>query len=613
MRKRGRCWMSEGDQALVDLLRRSLRQYTPLTWVKFSFAILGTIGANLCFLALPMQVPTLVAALDSPSSSSSSASLLSGCLSMVTLYLLRVVLSHGGRHCLESVGVLTLLNIQGEIFSSAQRLTVEDFEMRFGLGDVLGVLEHDAAVIRDVLTVNLERVLTGLIYVVGGIYLCLVISTFLTVVIFCAILPIGLASVFLKKISETFGKRLSEKRSLVVSREREILGCARLVRSHRMEREEERSYRRLGEEYNEEANRYSAFMSICKGGSGLTHSFALMMIIYFGVSQASTKDGLGSGQLVALINIVVEIGKHLEGAVQNYLLISAAGGNAKKIRRILDAATHSEDIQRGQGDGPSEIDRIKDSPSACILELRGCTYLYNDEGTTRGVENISFEAKPGEILCLVGPSGCGKSTTLDLVALFRPCQAGKILFHGVDTADLSLGSCRSLVSWVGQTNPIVPGTSIRDNIAYGMHLASDEDVLEAIKLSACDDFLDASNLHQSFDHGFNLSGGQRARVSIARGLLKVLKGDAKILLLDEACANLDAVSESSLLSSIRTIVKTHRIACLFVTHRMNHTAKIADKVLVLKGGRLREEGTHVELSARKGIYSTLLAASSESF
>lgn len=311
---------------------------------------------------------------------------------------------------------------------------------------------------------------------------------------------------------------------------------------------------------------------------------------------------------------------------------------------MLQAAKAADSSGGSDAPGPICSPEPASTSSGPVLELRRCTYAYDDgEGKTKGVREISFSCAPGELLCLVGPSGCGKSTALDLVSKFRPCQGGQVLIHGRDLAAVPDGVCRSWVSWVGQSSAIVPGTVrevsvlfrvalvlvarmkaphadvapppnpifLYQNIAYGLPLATDEDVMEAVRLSSCDDFIDEKVLDQTFDEGtgFNLSGGQRARVAIARGLLKVLKGSASVLLLDEVTANLDPLSEASLLSGIRKVTKRHRVATLFVTHRISN-AKIADKVLVVKSGAVIERGTHDQLCDMEGgVYQKLLAAS----
>ena len=315
-----------GERALVDLLAQSISSGS--SRAKLVAAFVGSAGANLCFLLLPLQIPLVVSALDDPHSSSNK-DLLRGCARMVGLYLFRVVLGHGGRHLLNEVGEEALLGIQQRLFSAAQRLKVESFELEFGLGKILPLLEHDAPAIRDVLTINLERVVMGSFYVCGGIYLCLAISKFLTLVVFAAVVPIAASSMLLKRVSERFGRRLSDRRSRLEERSRLVLGSTRLVRSHACEELELARYKELGREYAAEASAQSVFMSACKGGSGLTHSFALMAIIFFGVRKASASDGLRSGELVALVNIVVEIGKHLDMAVNNYLLLSTAAGKGE--------------------------------------------------------------------------------------------------------------------------------------------------------------------------------------------------------------------------------------------------------------------------------------------
>lgn len=140
-------------------------------------------------------------------------------------------------------------------------------------------------------------------------------------------------------------------------------------------------------------------------------------------------------------------------------------------------------------------------------------------------------------------------------------------------------------------------------MVYGVPFATDTEVEEALEAAACD-FIDEGNIDRAFEKGFALSGGQQARVALARGLLQAKK-TASVLLLDEPCAALDAESEGRVLASVSRIVETHKLACLLVTHRLQHAAEVASRIVCLKDGKVVEVGTHAELLGRGGLYSSL--------
>jgi subfamily B ATP-binding cassette protein MsbA len=223
-------------------------------------------------------------------------------------------------------------------------------------------------------------------------------------------------------------------------------------------------------------------------------------------------------------------------------------------------------------------------------------------GDGPAVEDISFEARVGEMVALVGPSGAGKTTVANLLARFLDPTSGAIRADGRDVREYSLKSLRRMVGIVGQ-DTVLFDASVAENIAYGAgerEVTQEEIVAAAVKAHA-DDFIRA--LPQGYDtpvgeRGVLLSGGQRQRIAIARAVLK----DAPILILDEATSALDSESErhvqaalAALMAGRTTIVIAHRLA----------TVRFADRILVMDGGRVVESGTHDELLALGGLYRKL--------
>ena len=232
-------------------------------------------------------------------------------------------------------------------------------------------------------------------------------------------------------------------------------------------------------------------------------------------------------------------------------------------------------------------------------------FAYNkDEGV---LEDVSFTARQGEVTALVGPSGGGKSTAAKLAARFWDVDGGKITLGGVDVSGVEPEALLTHYAIVFQDVVLFRDT-IMENIRLGRREATDEEVLAAARAAQCDEFV--SRLPQGYntvigENGSTLSGGERQRISIARALLK----DAEVILLDEATASLDVECETAVQAALSRLVYGKTV--LVIAHRMRTVAG-ADKIVVLSGGRVAEQGTHEALMQKGGVYASLYALQQES-
>jgi ATP-binding cassette subfamily B protein len=210
--------------------------------------------------------------------------------------------------------------------------------------------------------------------------------------------------------------------------------------------------------------------------------------------------------------------------------------------------------------------------------------------------------KAGQAVAIVGPTGAGKSTIAGLLARFYDIQKGSVLVDGHDVRDVTQHSLRSQIGVVLQEPFLFTGT-IRDNIRYGRLDATDEEVAEAAHAVGVHDLI--TQIPEGYDtpireRGRNLSVGQRQLISFARALL----ADPRILILDEATANIDTFTELLVQQALKRLL--HGRTALVIAHRLS-TIKGSDSIVVLQGGRIVEQGTHAELLQRNGIYASLYA------
>ena len=221
-------------------------------------------------------------------------------------------------------------------------------------------------------------------------------------------------------------------------------------------------------------------------------------------------------------------------------------------------------------------------------------------GSKPVIDNVTFEAKPGEVVALVGPSGSGKTTLLNLLLRFYEVSTGKILIDDVSISEVNLESLRQSIALVPQDTFLFDGT-IMENIGYGCRDATDEAVIAAAKRANAHEFITKTSqgyMTPIGEAGMKLSGGEQQRLSIARALLK----DAPILVLDEATSSLDTQSEALIRESLVNLMQGR--TSFIIAHRLSTVVR-ADKILVIRDGEILETGTHETLLAKGGLYQKL--------
>lgn len=252
-----------------------------------------------------------------------------------------------------------------------------------------------------------------------------------------------------------------------------------------------------------------------------------------------------------------------------------------------------------------EAPRITERPDAPTLPSGAgeivfdhVSFVYPDGRV--GLRELSFTARPGLTVALVGPSGGGKSTALSLIPRLYDVSGGAVLIDGADVRDVTLGSLRAAIAYVGQDAPLFD-TTVAENIRVGRPDASDEEVAAAARAAAAD-FVDRLPLGMQTavgTGGQRLSGGQRQRVALARALL----AGARILLLDEATSALDAESEQAVQQALAVLRRGR--TTIVVAHRLS-TVRDADMVVVIEDGRAVERGSHADLVAADALYARLV-------
>jgi subfamily B ATP-binding cassette protein MsbA len=260
----------------------------------------------------------------------------------------------------------------------------------------------------------------------------------------------------------------------------------------------------------------------------------------------------------------------------------------ERVREILDTDTII----------PEKQDAIEPATFKGAIELRNVAFGYDP--STPILTDVSFSIKPGEFVGIVGPTGAGKSTIVSLIPRFYDVQAGSVMVDNVDVREYQIKGLRDQIGYVLQDTVLFHGT-IYENIAFGNPHATKDEVIAAAKLANADEFI--SKMPLGYDtpvgeRGSTLSGGQRQRIGIARVMVR----NSPILLLDEPTAALDSESEKLVIDALEKLMKDKTV--IAIAHRLT-TIRDADKIIVIAGGVVAENGTHAELLAKQGIYANL--------
>ncbi|MES2023261.1 MAG: ABC transporter ATP-binding protein [Patescibacteria group bacterium] len=317
-------------------------------------------------------------------------------------------------------------------------------------------------------------------------------------------------------------------------------------------------------------------------------SFAVQMIVAFVTAYLWLDGKISAGVFVLVQSYSVTIGNQFWDL----------GKATTKFTKSMSDMKEMVDIFKQTSDvvDPSdpEVSRIQNGN----IEIKNIDFIYPNG--TDVFTNFSLKINKGERVGLVGHSGSGKSTFTKLIMRFIDISSGEILIDGQDIRKIKQDDLRNNISYISQ-EPILFHRSIRENIAYSLPEATEEQIIEAAKKAYAHEFI--VNLKHGYDtmvgeRGVKLSGGQRQRVSIARAMLK----PTPIIMLDEATSSLDSVSEKYIQDAFNKLTKGK--TTIVIAHRLSTIQKM-DRIIVLEKGKIAEEGTHMELLKKEGIYANL--------
>jgi subfamily B ATP-binding cassette protein MsbA len=400
---------------------------------------------------------------------------------------------------------------------------------------------------------------------------------------------IGAIQPVLRKLRRGY-RRLGDEQGEMTSLVQEVVSGVRLVKSYRAEAREEQKFHERNGAFARGFVKVGRLALLSGPVTETLGTFTAVAILFYGAQLVLVQGTLTGAELLVFLVQVMRLLQPLKQLSQAPAAAQQSLASAERLFEILDAGTETDTDRGTRTDVRFERELVFDR----------VTFAYDADATA--LSEISFVAKKGEVVALVGASGAGKSTLVDLIPRFLDPTGGRVLVDGVDLREIRLEALRSLTGIVSQDTVLFNDT-VRANVAFGRPDATRSQLDAAARAANALGFIEA--LPQGWDtnlgeRGTRLSGGQRQRLAIARALVS----DPPILILDEATSALDVESERLVQEAIDRLLVGRTV--FVIAHRLA-TIQHADRILVLDGGRLVEEGTHAALLTSGAVYARLHA------
>jgi ATP-binding cassette subfamily B protein len=490
---------------------------------------------------------------------------------------------------ISSLGEKVLADLREAVFGHLLKLDTHYFDSN-RVGELTSRLNGDVGVIRFAVGSSFSLALRSLVTIIGALIMMMLTSPVMTIAVVVLVPVILFPLIAYARRLRGMSRKTQDTLADLSAMSTEMLGSTRTIKAFTQEDVQAGIYNRHSREsYKAEVHRLGA-RAVLVGMSIFLGTAAIVVLVWWG-ARAVFEGSVTAGELAQFMIYALMASGALTNISDVLGTLQQVSGATERLVEILDTDATITD--------PAQPKDLPAQPLGTVA-FRHVAFGYDKVGFENVLSDISFDVAKGETVALVGPSGSGKSTTLSLLQRFYDVSGGAILVDGMDIRDVRVRDLRQRFAYVEQEPTIFAGT-IADNIRFGKPEASDAEVEAAARAALVHDFVLEMPLGYATmvgERGITLSGGQKQRLAIARAILK----NAPILLLDEATSALDAQSEQLVQRALEYLMEGR--TTLVIAHRLA-TIRDADKILVLDGGQIIDQGTHDELVAKGGRYAEL--------
>lgn len=510
------------------------------------------------------------------------------CLTILISVLLGNLFRYLAQRVMESLRIHTLLNLRKAVFKNIMHLHVGFFSNE-RKGDIISKVASDVQVVQYSVTGTLEVIFKEPLTLLTYLVMLFLISFKLTLV---SILIIPISAFIISRIIKKLKQQAiaaQESYGTMISYLDEALSGIKIIKAFNAVEFIIDRFDAENVNYSRIIRRMAKRQQLASPVSEFLGVMMVVSIVLYGGSLVIANEGdLKAAEFIAYIALFSQIMRPAKAMSDSFSGIHSGIAAGERVLALIDEKPLIVDALDAQ-----VVNEFSDS-----IQFENVTFGYND---TAVLNAISFTVDKGKSVALVGPSGGGKSTLMDLIPRFIEPHSGRILLDGKNIQSLTINSLRALMGVVNQES-ILFNDTIFNNIAFGKPDVTLQEVEAAAKIANAYGFIMAtpSGFQTNIgDRGTKLSGGQRQRICIARAVLN----NPPIMLLDEATSALDTESEKIVQEALTNLMKNR--TTLIIAHRLS-TIQNADLILVLEHGRIEEQGTHLELMEKNGLYKKLI-------
>ena len=479
-----------------------------------------------------------------------------------------------------SVGFIA--KVRGALFDKIQTLSYSDID-RIGASTMITRMTADASKVQNGLNLALRLLLRSPFVVFGAMIMAFIVDP-TSAISFAAVIPVLSVVVFgIMLISMPLYKKAQSATDGILLKTRENLSGVRVIRAFRMEDEEREGFSLGSDALTGIQKKVGMISALLNPLTYVIINLAVLWLMELGAIQVDN-GALSAGEVLALYNYMSQILVELIKLANLIISITRALASASRIADVLDLESSevSGEVREGADDEYS-------------VRMRDVSLTYLGAGAP-SVSGINLEVRHGETVGIIGSTGSGKTSLINLIPGFYPATEGEVLIDGVPVGEYDASALRSSIGIVPQRAVLFRG-SVRDNMKLGREDATDESIIEALKVAQIyDTVMEKGGLDAEIEEsGQNLSGGQKQRLTIARALV----GSPKILILDDSASALDFATDAALRRAIREMQGKTTV---FIVSQRTSSIMHADQILVLEDGEAVGHGTHSTLIDSCEVY-----------